>query len=133
MVYSDVPGDWESTTGGPTFLGWTGGNDFPRVGTAMSAGGGALSGQGSIIQVDGVTRDIGYKLPEGFHVLRLRTEKNARANAFGYSEQGEGGQRIAEVIIFNEKLSEDDVNQMTQYLMTKWMTNPSSGMVITLY
>ena len=132
MVYSDVPGNWESTTGGPTFLGWTQGNDFPRVGTAMSAGGGALSVQGSIIQVDGVARDIGYKLPEGFHVLRLRTGKDARANAFGYSQQGEGGQRIAEVIIFNNTLSEDDVNQVTQYLMTKWMMK-SSGLVLSIY
>ena len=137
MVYSDVPGDWKSIGGAPTFLGWTGGNDFPRTGTQMSAGG-KLQGAESLIQVDGVTRDMAYKLPDGFHVLRLRTGRlttgeNARANAFGYSQQGEGGQRIAEVIIFNETLSEDDANQITQYLMTKWIMKPSSGLALLIY
>lgn len=132
MVYSDVPGDWKSTGGAPAFLGWTGGNDFPRVGPAMSAGG-AFDSETSLIQVDGLTQAMDYELPEGFHVLRLRPSRAARANTFGYSSQGVGGQRIAEVVIFNQTLSEDDANQITQYLMTKWIMNPSSGLVITLY
>ena len=133
MVYSDVPGDWKSTGGAPAFFGWTGGNDFPRAGAAMMSAGGAFDGETSLIQVDGLTQAMSYELPEGFHVLRLRPSRAARANAFGYSKQGAGGQRIAEVIIFNETLSEDDANQITQYLMTKWIMKPSSGLALLIY
>ena len=74
-----------------------------------------------LIQIDGETRAFDYPLSDGFHLIHLRTTGNVRANAFardrGFSW---GGQRIAEALIYNRELTEEEAGLVADYLKQKW-------------
>lgn len=80
--------------------------------------------RGGLVEVDGVPCGIDYQLPSGFHVIHLRTTGGVRANAFARNRGlGFGGQRLAEVVIYNEPLLDEDAESAKNYLFAKWWGN----------
>lgn len=74
-----------------------------------------------LIEVDGVARGMDYPLSAGFHLVHLRTTGNVKANAFSRNRSyGYGGQRIAEVLVYNRELSEKEAGLVAEYLNQKW-------------
>ena len=75
-----------------------------------------------LIEVDGVVRAMDYPLPDGFHLVHLRTTGNVRANAFARNRSySYGGLRIAEVAVYNRVLADDEARSATFGLLGKWL------------
>lgn len=73
--------------------------------------------------LDGVTVDgTATELPlETFHTVSVVTTGNTGAGSLGSDrDYRSGGQRIAEVILFNRPLSPDEQSTLDAYLMKKW-------------
>ena len=75
-----------------------------------------------LIEIDGAPRAFDDPLPAGFHLVHLRATGNVRANAFarnrGFSW---GGLRIAEVIVYNRELTDEEACAASLYLTGKWL------------
>lgn len=82
---------------------------------------------GGLIEVDGESRNQDYVLPAGFHLIHLRTTGDVRANAFARNRNlSWGGQRIAEVLVFNRVLTDDEAAGVHDYLDGKWFGGPAT-------
>lgn len=77
------------------------------------------------LELDGVASETtGTDLPSGFHLVRIRTTGNARGNRFAGDRDGcLGGQRLAEVLVYNRPLSDEEAAQNTAYLQHKWFSH----------
>ena len=74
-----------------------------------------------LIEVDGETRAMDYPLPDGFHLVHLCTTGNVRANAFARNRSySYGGQRIAEMAVYNRTLTDEEARLATLGLLGKW-------------
>ena len=77
------------------------------------------------LRMDGetVTSPTTTPIPDGFHVIHLRTKDatNASANDFA-NDRGYimGGQRLAEVIIYNSQTTDAERDAVEGYLRNKW-------------
>ena len=77
-----------------------------------------------LIQIDGMACGSEAPLPAGFHLVHLRTTGNVRANAFARNRGlSWGGQRIAEVIIYNRELTDAEAHSASLYLTGKWRSS----------
>ena len=64
-------------------------------------------------------------LNSGFHVVAITTTGDAAADSFARDHLNHGGgQKLAEVVIYNRELSLDERRQAEAYLMRKWFGNP---------
>ena len=64
-------------------------------------------------------------LSGGYDVISVRTTGDASASSFGNDRQrpdrdATGGQRLAEVIVYEEALTDDEIRQVEAYLHAKW-------------
>ena len=82
----------------------------------------SASVRGGLLELDGVSKSTtATDLPEGFHLVHLRTTGAVHANCFaGDREIGYGGQRLAEVIVYNRVLTDEEAARTTAYLSAKW-------------
>ena len=81
--------------------------------------------QNGLIEVDGVVRDVSYTLPEGFHIIHLRTTGAVTANRFAQDRTEDfGGQRLQEVIVYTKTLTDAEAEATYDYLEGKWFSNP---------
>ena len=83
--------------------------------------------QNGLIEVDGVERAISYELPEGFHLIHLRTTGNVTASNFARDRANinYGGQRLREVVVYTKTLTDDEGEAVCDYLHEKWFNNES--------
>ncbi len=81
-------------------------------------------------EVDGVECTIDYELPEGFHIIHLRTTDNVSAGRFAWDRNvNYGGQRLQEVIVYTSTLTDAEAEATYDYLEGKWFKNPGSLVV----
>ena len=74
------------------------------------------------IEIDGAACGSEAPLPAGFHLVHLRTTGNVRANAFARNRGlSWGGLRIAEAIVYNRELTDEEVRSALLYLTGKWL------------
>ena len=75
-----------------------------------------------LIEMDGATCAMDAPLPDGFHLVHLRTTGNVRANAFARNRAlAYGGQRIAEMAVYNRTLTDEEARLATLGLLGKWL------------
>ena len=83
-----------------------------------------------LIQVDKQTVSYSYALPEGFHIVRVRTTGNVAANTFAKDRECRyGGQRLAEAVIYDRTLTDDEAEKVYEYLYAKWFAPSASDLV----
>ena len=125
MIYSDVPGEEEwDAPGGSFFLGSCDALNtyhFHRNGRRLFSSDAAAALRNGLIQVDGQQVGSDYELSPGFHLLRFRPTSAVRANAFA-TDRGtrRGGQKLAEVYVFNRQLTSEEALAVEQSMITKW-------------
>lgn len=73
-------------------------------------------------------------LSGGYDLISLRTTGDARASSFGNDRNrayrnATGGQRLAEVIVYEEALTDDEILQVENYLRIKWNLPLAPGAV----
>jgi hypothetical protein len=133
MVYSDSTNYYYYPDGRDLrscFLGYiSGGNDFWRgnEGTLAhsSAAGPMKYGH---MAVDGNPAFADTYLPAGFHVLSFVTASATRSDAFARGlNMWTGGQRLAEVLVWNEPLPSSLLRAAEQRLMVKWLGRNRPG------
>ena len=122
LVYSDYPGSAHSF-----FLGANNVYHFHRNQKKMfNTQYASTYVQNGLIEVDGVARDVGYELPEGFHIIHLRTTGAVTADRFAQDRAVNfGGQRLQEVIVYTSPLTDAEAQATYDYLEGKWVNNPS--------
>lgn len=87
-----------------------------------------------LIQVDGTTVPYDYALPEGLHVLHIRTTGNVTANTFAKDRTCRyGGLMIAEVIVYNEPLDDETADKIQQQLIDKWLAHVQDSGLVAWY
>ena len=136
LVYSDVYGDEPyDLPGGPFFLGSCGDLDtyhFHRNGLKLFYNASQVLAKNGVIQIDGCDQTISYALPAGFHLIHLRPTASVSANAFATDRNTrKGGQRLAEVLVFDAALSDDRVKVISERLYKKWFCR-KQGLVLLL-
>ena len=118
LVFSDYPGSKHSF-----FLGASNSYHFHRdqkkLFNSQYASDNVKNG---LIEVDGVERAISYELPEGFHLIHLRTTGNVTASNFARDRASinYGGQRLREVAVFTKTLADDEAEAVYDYMYNKW-------------
>ncbi len=123
LVYSDYPG-----SNGSFFLGDSSNYHFHRDGKKLFNNSYASANiKNGLIEVDGVVRAISYELPDGFHIIHLRTTDNVTASRFAQDRTSRyGGQRLQEVIVYTSALTDAEAEDTYDYLYDKWFHNPGS-------
>ncbi len=85
--------------------------------------------------IDGVAVDQFGGIPHrGWHVIALRipgAQVNYLARVADIAKRG--GQRLAEVVLYNRVLTEDEFNGAQAYLMQKWIPRLRSGARVTAH
>ena len=124
MLFSDHPGE-----SGSFLLSDTGTYHFHRSGKKIFHETYASDNlRNGLIEVDGVQVASDYELPEGFHIIHLRTTGGVHANSFAADRTYfRGGIRLGEVIIYDSPLSAADAALVYTYLESKWLDH--SGLV----
>jgi len=131
LVYSDVPGDpyvqsilcTKSVTTSVNFC--RDGVLFNKVIASPFVTGGTISLDGA--RVDGTDKlgQFNAYLSSGFHVISVTTTGDAAADCFARDHMGHaGGQRLAEVVLYNRALTAPERKAAEAYLMNKWLANP---------
>lgn len=83
------------------------------------------AGDDATAYVDGLRRDptLGYPTP-GYHVVALQATKVDSDGAIGVGcdlgESTRGGMRIAEAVVYDRILSDEELRDASAYLMNKW-------------
>ena len=122
LVYSDVYGDEPyDVPGGPFFLGSCGEVNtwhFHRNGLKLIDKEASPAVRAGVIQVDGLARTVDFELPAGFHLIHLRPTDKVSANAFATDRNTrKGGQRLAEVIVFDRTLTTEETSGIETMLI----------------
>lgn len=74
------------------------------------------------IYLDGRPVKYTARFPDGFHLLEFQPTNDTKGNAFAkMGWQCQGGQRIAEFIVFDRRLDEAERLRVQEYLMSKWL------------
>ena len=78
------------------------------------------------LRVNGtVVKTVDTPLPTSFALISLVTADNAKASRLCRDRDGHdriGGQEIAEIVIYDHALTDDEVRQVEMYLRTKWLS-----------
>ena len=91
------------------------------------------SGDSTAVYVDGIRReDLGYPTP-GYHVVAMQSTAVSSSGTLGlgatysytsaskvYTIKGCGGLRIAEAVVYDRVLSDEELKDASAYLMNKW-------------
>lgn len=78
--------------------------------------------EGGMVSLDGVDVHYSTTLPEGFHVIHLRSVGNVTASCFAKDRDiRSGGSRIAEMIAFDALLDVDTAKKLEMTLCHKWL------------
>ena len=78
----------------------------------------------------GLVNGVNTPLPSGFHVIGISTyrSKVVEGNAFArHRDSHAGGQKLAEVLIYNRELTDGEFRQTRRYLMNKWFNTDSQS------
>ncbi len=121
LVFSDYPGVKSSffiTAAGPSNYQFHRGPNGQLFNNTYASG----YIKNGLIEVDGVERPINYALPEGFHIIHLRTTGNLPGGRFAWDRtEAYGGQRLQEVVIYTKTLTDDESQKVFNYLNDKWI------------
>ena len=130
IVYSDVPGDpyVQSILCSKSLPGV----DFCRNGYLFNPQVASPAVTGGTITLDGARVDgtdgngqFSAWLSSGFHVISVTTTGDAAADCFARDHMGHaGGQKLAEVVLYNRALTTAERKAAEAYLMGKWSANP---------
>ena len=130
LVYSDVPGDpyVQSILCSKSLPGV----DFCRNGYLFNPAVASPFVTGGTITLDGARVDgtdgfgqFNAYLSSGFHVISVTTTGDAAADCFARDHMGHaGGQKLAEVVLYNRALTTAERKAAEAYLMNKWSANP---------
>ena len=111
-------GDWSGSGSGGDYNFHSNGNNYFHSGHASTAHGGILRENGSLI-----SNPSGTPLPQNLSVISLQSDSDLRASNFtndrninGRTWKGD----LAELLIFNESLEEEEVEFIEGYLAHKW-------------
>ena len=123
LVYSDYP-----EKSGSFILSAQGSYQFHRAGKKLfNTTYAEAKLRNGVIEVDGESVDNNtYELPEGFHIIHLRTTGGVTADRFA-SDRDQyqlGAQRLREVIVYDSTLSDEQAQEIYEYLKVKWWSAP---------
>ena len=121
LVFSDYPGSQHSF-----FFGASGTYHFHRNQKKLFNNQYASANvKNGLKEVDGVECTIDYELPEGFHIIHLRTTGNVTAGRFAWDRNiNYGGQRLQEVVVYTKTLTDAEAGEVYDYLRGKWIAVP---------
>ena len=121
LVFSDYPGSQHSF-----FFGASGTYHFHRNQKKLFNNQYASANvKNGLKEVDGVECTIDYELPEGFHIIHLRTTGNVTAGRFAWDRNvNYGGQRLQEVVVYTKTLTDAEAGEVYDYLHGKWIAVP---------
>ena len=75
-----------------------------------------------------VTGDLYTTLmPEGFRVFAIRASQTCKTDSLTQDRNmasRNGGRQLSEMILFNEDLTDEQMNEISQYLLKKWLPCP---------
>ena len=127
LVFSDYPGSQHSF-----FFGASGTYHFHRNQKKLFNDQYASANiKNGLKEVDGVECTIDYELPEGFHIIHLRTTGNVTAGRFAWDRTiNYGGQRLQEVVVYTKTLTDAEAGSVYRYLKAKWFPIKPDTLVI---
>ena len=75
-----------------------------------------------LVELDGVSVPINTVMPEGLHLLHLRTTAGVTANALCNDRSARyGGLMYGEIAVYNRVLTDEESAKVTEHLMQKWV------------
>ena len=87
----------------------------------------AAAVRNGLVELDGGVVPINTVMPEGLHLLHLRTTAGVTANALCNDRSARyGGLMYGEILVYNAELSAEKAAAVTEYLQLKWFTAAGS-------